>query len=181
MLVAMLREDSLLASYTPNVAGEIDGEHVDLIERFADVARGWRGLPPTTRLMFEKAVVGIFVKALEGGLLEKAVEEGRQDAYGLAAVAMLQVLDMVSEHDNPAMLRACVGIAIGAEPRSQVQVAEQFGVERATISKWSRRIVTVLNLVPGRGMRRPEAVLAYQQRAARVWQDRIDEQRKEAA
>lgn len=65
-----------------------------------------------------------------------------------------------------------MSIAIGAEPRSQVEVAEEFGVKRATVSKWLRRFVEVLNLVPGRGMRRPEAVAAYQQRQQRIWDER---------
>ena len=58
------------------------------------------------------------------------------------------------------------------EDRSQTEIAEEFGVERATISKWARRFVEVLNLVPGRGMRRPEAVQVYKERAHRVWQER---------
>lgn len=174
MIPAMspLREDSKLASYTPDIAKEIDGDDADLIERFAEVAKGWHGLPPNTRLGFEKAVVGVFIKALESGLLQEAVEAGRSEAYSLAAVAMFQVLEMVTEHDNPAMLRVCLGIAIGAEPRSQVEVSQEFGVERATISKWCRRFVEVLHLVPGRGMRRPEAVQAYKARQERVWEER---------
>ena len=168
----MLREDSKLASYTPDVAAEIDGENGELIERFADVVDKHHGLPPTTRLAFNKSVVGIFIKSLESGLLAEAVEAGRAEAYNLAAVAMFQLLDMVTKHDNPAMLRVCLGIAIGAEPRSQVEIADEFDVERATISKWARRFVEVLNLVPGRGMRRPQAVEAYRHRQEKVWADR---------
>ena len=168
----MLSENSKLASYTPDIAAEIDGENGELIERFAEVVEKHRGLPPTTRLAFNKAVVDIFVKSLESGLLTEAVEAGRAEAYNLAAVAMFQLLDMVTNHDNPEMLRVCLGFAIGAEPRSQTEVANEFGVERATISKWSRRFVEVLNLVPGRGMRRPQAVEAYRQRQQKVWSDR---------
>ena len=162
----------MLASYTPDIAGEIDGEHGELIERFGEIAKGWKGLPPTTRLGFEKATVGIFIKAIESGLLTEAVEAGRAEAYSLAAVAMFQLLDMVTNHDNPDMLRVCLGIAIGAEERSQTEIAEEFGVERATISKWARRFVEVLGLVPGRGMRRPQAVAAYSVRQQRVWEGR---------
>ena len=176
-----LREDSLLASYTPDIAGEIDGDHADLIERFAELAKGWKGVLPTTRLMLEKAMVDTFIKGLQAGLLDGAMEAGRQEANRFAAIAMFQVLDMLIEHERPDMLKVCLGIAIGAESRSQTEVAEEFGVERATISKWCRRLVEVLNLVPGRGMRRPEAVQAYRDRQAKVWRDRFEEQRKEAA
>ena len=168
----MLREDSKLASYTPDVAGEIDGEHGELIERFAAMAQGWKGLPPTTRLGFEKAVVGIFIESLKAGLLEQAIEEGRQDAYNLAAVAMFQLLDMIIDHENPAFIKACLSVAIGVEARSQVDVAEEFGVERATVSKWARRFVETLNLVPSRGMRRPEAVAKYSERQTEIWAER---------
>lgn len=175
-----LREDSLLASYTPDIAAEIDGEHGELIEQFAAVVKGWKAIPVHTRLEFEKVIVGLFVQALNTGLLEKAVEAGRQDAYNLAAVGMFQIIDMLTGHDRPDMLKVCLGIAIGAESRSQTEIAEEFGVERATISKWSRRFVEVLNLVPGRGMRRPQAVEVYRARQARVWQDRFAEQQAAA-
>ena len=181
MIGGMLSENSTLASYTPNIAAEIDGEHADLIERFADVVEKHPGLPPTTRLAFNKAVVGIFIKSLKAGLLEEAVEAGRADAYNLAAVAMFQVLEMVTSHENPEMLRVCLKFAIGIEPRSQTAVARQFGVDKATISKWARRFVVVLNLVPGRGMKRPEAVLEYSARQARIWQERFEGQLKAAA
>ncbi len=171
-MAGMLREDSVLASYTPDIAAEIDGDHADLIERFAGIVENHRGLPPTSRLAFNKLVIGFFIQGLESGLLEQAVEEGRQDAYNLAAVAMFQLLDMVTNHDNPDMLKVCLGIAIGAEGRSEVQVAAEFGVHKATISKWSCRFVDVLNLVPGRGMRRPDARKSYSERAHRVWDER---------
>ena len=176
-----LREDSKLASYTPNIATEIDGDHADLIERFAEVAKGWHGLPPTTRLGFEKAVVGIFIKGLESGLLQEAVEQGKAEAFNLAAVAMFQVVDMITRHEDPKMLAVCLRFAIGTEGRSMTAVAAEFGVDKATISKWSRRLVTALDLVPGRGMRRPEAVESYRARQTRMWQERFAEQREEMA
>ena len=148
-----------------------------MIETFVEIVEGRTALPPTTRLAFNKMVVGLFIKAMENGLLEQAVEAGRADAYNLAAVAMFQVLEMVTAHEDPKMLSVCLGIAIGAEPRSQVQVAEEFGVVPATISKWARLFVKVLNLLPGRGMRRSEALAAYKARQEKIWQDRFDEQR----
>ena len=176
-----LREDSKLLSHTPDIAGEIDGDHVDLIERFAEIVEQRKALPPTTRLAFNKAAVECFIQALESGLLEQAVEAGRQDTFNLAAVAMFQLIDMVAGHDNPAMLKRCLGFAIGVEPQSQTAVAAEFGVERATISKWACRFVDLLHLVPGRGMRRPEARKAYSDRQAKVWQGRFEEQKRQAA
>ena len=177
----MLHEDSKLASHTVDFAAHCDGHNVDLIERFAQIVEDRKGLPPTTRLAFNKAVVECFIRAMESGLLEQAVEEGRQDAYNLAAVGMFQLIEMITAHDNPDMLKVCLGCAIGVEPRSQTQIAEAFGVERATISKWARRFVEVLNLVPGRGMRRPEAVAAYSARQAKIWRERSAEQQQQAA
>ena len=168
----MLHEDSKLASHTPDIAAACDGEHADLIERFAEVVNGWKAVPIRTRLEFNKVVIGLFIQALEAGLVEQAVNAGRQDAYNLAAVAMFQLIEMVTDHDNPDMLKVCLGIAIGAEPRSEVQVAQEFGVVRATISKWACRFVDVLNLIPSRGMRRQEARQAYSDRQARIWEAR---------
>ena len=89
-----------------------------------------------------------------------------------AATIMFQIIDMLTGHDRPDMLKVCLGIAIGAEGRSQTEIAEEYGVERATISKWCRQFVEVLNLVPGRGMRRPEAVQAYKVRQEQIWAER---------
>lgn len=172
MANAHLHEDSKLAAYTPDLAAEIDGDSADIIERFAEVAQGWHGLPPQTRLGFEKAVVGIFIRSLERGIFDEAHQMGEEAAYDMAAVMMFRLLDMVTAHENPVFLKACLGFAIGAEPRSQVEVAAAFGVERATVSKWSRRFVEMLQIEPGRGMRRPQAVRAYQERAFDVWAER---------
>ena len=177
MIVAMLREDSQLASYTPDMAVQIDGEHDDLIEQFAEVAAKWQGVLPRTRLELTKAAVAMLEQAVAEHVLEGVYERAEVAAHRVAAIAAFRVIELMTKHENPAMMKACLAVAIGAEERSQTVIAKEFGVEKATISKWARFFVEYFQLVPGRGMRRPDAVAAYQDRARKVWGDRFAEQK----
>ena len=167
-----LREDSLLASYTTDIAAEIDGEHADLIEEFGAVAAKFNGLLPRTKLEFTRACVGVLEQAIAADVLESVYEKAEAAAHRVAALAAFQLLEVLTEHERPDFLRACLAVAIGVEPRSQVEIAAEFDVERATVSKWARKFVEMFGLVPGRGMRRPDAVEAYRRRAQATWEDR---------
>lgn len=96
-------------------------------------------------------------EAQQRGMLDK-----RNDRDNNAAIALL---DLIGHADNPKLMVRCLRFVFNLESSSQAEIAEEFGLTRAAVSRICVSLTDRLGIAPSRGMRTLQAREAYRERA----------------
>jgi hypothetical protein len=139
--------DTTLASYAPDIPGEVDSLRDVLREHFASA--------PDREDCFtriDRALSEINVVEFDRGAQARSAQE--------IAVRILQLLSR--DADRHYRMRAiCYLRLIGAEGRSFEEIAEELGTSRQNVDKCYRQIQDRLGGMPGRGDKSPIARAKY--------------------
>ncbi len=173
-----LREDSRLCSHTPDVAAGCDSITDLLCEVFGTALRRYRGHLPSTRLEFERVVIGLLASALgdlenEPAELGKAINALAQERVNQAtARAVVHVVALIMDSSNAELTTHCLAIAAGLSTltggMSQTEVAQMFNLDRQAVNNRVTNLQQELGIHPSRAMRSLDAQDAYRERAHRV-------------
>lgn len=96
-------------------------------------------------------------EAQQRGMLEQ-----RNDRDSNAAIALL---DLIGHADNPKLIVRCLRFVFNLESASQAEIADEFGLTRAAVSRICVSLTDRLGIAPSRGMRTLQAREAYRERA----------------
>lgn len=140
-------------------AFNFDSESIDTID---DVCReviarhlGKSGPQVIERVL--TVVLECIREAQQRGMLEQ-----RHDRGSNAAIALL---DLIGHADNPKLMVRCLRFVFNLESSSQSEIAEEFGLTRAAVSRICVSLTDRLGIAPSRGMRTLQAREAYRERA----------------
>ena len=141
----------------------------DVLEEAID---RWRGNLPATMAEFRAAVMAIALEAISeagpGGAGKSALSTRERETIA-------RLVSEFIEAKNPQLIAQCydftyqLGLMMG---RSQVSIAEEHGVRKATVSKICRAIVRNFGIPPARGMKSPKAVEGYRAKMLEKHADR---------
>ena len=79
--------------------------------------------------------------------------------------AAVAVLDLIGNSTHPRLTVRCLRFVFNLEESSQTEIAEEFGLTRAAVSRICVSLADRLGVAPSRGMRTLQAREAYRERA----------------